>query len=66
MTPGSAFEARVASLSESLGEVSAATREAFASLVQRAVVELVENLGPVHERDLDLRYAGEVFLVTRH
>ncbi len=64
LTP--AFEARVASLTESLGEVSAATREAFASLVQRAVVELVENLGPVHERDLDLRYAGEVFLVTRH
>ncbi len=64
LTP--AFEARVAALNESLGHVPAAMREAFSSLVQRSVVELVETLGPVHERDLDLRFVGDVFLVTRH
>jgi hypothetical protein len=39
-------------------------REAFRGLVQRAIDELVEALGPVHERDLDLRYVGDIFLVA--
>jgi hypothetical protein len=41
------------------------SREVFRSLVDRAVAELVEALGPVEERDLDLRYAGEIFLVAK-
>lgn len=41
-----------------------ASHEAFRELTQRAVDELVESLGPVHERDLDLRYVGDLFLVA--
>lgn len=40
------------------------SREVFRALVDRAITELVEALGPVEERDLDLRYAGEIFLVA--
>jgi len=40
------------------------SREAFRGLVSRAVDELVEALGPVHERDIDLRYVGDIFLVS--
>lgn len=63
LTPALAerIELLVASQLEGASE---AEREAFESLVRRAVDELVESLGPVHERDLDLRYAGELFLVT--
>jgi hypothetical protein len=43
-----------------------ASREgaALARLVERAMDELVESLGPVEEREVDLRYAGELFLVA--
>jgi hypothetical protein len=39
-------------------------RQLFADLMSRAVDELVESLGSVHEHDIDLRYAGELFLVV--
>jgi len=42
----------------------AASHEAFRDLTQRAVDELVESLGPVAERDLDLRYVGDLFLIA--
>lgn len=37
---------------------------AVSRLLERAMDELVESLGNVAERDLDLRYAGELFLAS--
>jgi len=64
LTP--AFDKTVHALVESgLEGADELSREAFRGLVQRAVDELVEALGPVKERDLDLRYVGDIFLVAQ-
>ena len=58
-----AFDERVQALVRATVDDSP-SHEAFRELTERAVGELVESLGPVHERDLDLRYVGDLFLVA--
>lgn len=63
-SPTDALSQRVRVLVESQLEGEDDDQRALsADLMTRAVDELIESLGPVHEHDLDLRYAGELFLV---
>jgi hypothetical protein len=51
-------------LSKQLARLQEGGDEALAELLDRALTELQDALGTVAERDLDLRYAGELFLVA--